>query len=299
MRPRSFGTCGWSSGSTRRTSGTYCRRHTRTSSVRPGRRGTRRAWPATAGRLPSRRGLSRRRPVSRRHRRRLQHRARLLLGASRAGRDSGRADPETGSDRSRIALAYVDGHADFASPEESMTGSVASMGLALAVGRGDTQLARLAGPVPLVRGDDVALIGRRAERAGVRPRGACRLGHPRLAVGSDLARRGGCPADRSCEYGIDHSRSRRERATRAGSGSSSMPTCSAPRSCPRSGRPSLADRTSTTWQHCSRHWSTTRRRSAWRSRSTTPHSTRIDRPGPGWWSCAKSLLGGTQHAAPA
>ena len=36
-----------------------------------------------------------------------------------------------------------------------MTGSVASMGLALAIGRGDTQLARLAGPVPLVRGDVV------------------------------------------------------------------------------------------------------------------------------------------------
>jgi arginase len=61
----------------------------------------------------------------------------------------------------RIGLAYVDGHADFASPEESMTGSVASMGLALAVGRGDTLLARLAPTGPLVRGHDVALIGRR------------------------------------------------------------------------------------------------------------------------------------------
>jgi arginase len=51
-----------------------------------------------------------------------------LLGASLAGRDTGRAGRDTGSDRSRIGLAYVDGHADFASPEESMTGSVASMG---------------------------------------------------------------------------------------------------------------------------------------------------------------------------
>ena len=79
-----------------------------------------------------------------------------LLGAGRARRG-------IGSDPSRIGLVYVDGHADFASPEESMTGSVASMGLALAVGRGDTQLARLAGPMPLARGDDVALIGRRDE----------------------------------------------------------------------------------------------------------------------------------------
>jgi arginase len=42
-------------------------------------------------------------------------------------------------------LVYVDAHADFATPQESQTGSVASMCLALAVGRGDTPLARLAG----------------------------------------------------------------------------------------------------------------------------------------------------------
>jgi arginase len=81
-----------------------------------------------------------------------------LLGAARARRGGGGTG---GSHPGRIGLAYVDGHADFASPEESMTGSVASMGLALAVGRGDTPLARVAGLVPLVRGGDVALIGRR------------------------------------------------------------------------------------------------------------------------------------------
>jgi arginase len=61
-----------------------------------------------------------------------------------------------------VGLAYVDGHADFATPEESRTGSVASMCLALAVGRGDSPLARLAGSnAPLVHGEDVALVGRR------------------------------------------------------------------------------------------------------------------------------------------
>jgi arginase len=70
-----------------------------------------------------------------------------LLGASRRA--------------GRIGLAYVDGHADFATPEESQTGSVASMCLALAVGHGDTPLARLAGSKPLVHAEDVALIGRR------------------------------------------------------------------------------------------------------------------------------------------
>ena len=213
-----------------------------------------------------------------------------LLGASRAGRDTGRRR-ETGSDRSRIGLAYVDGHADFASPEESMTGSVASMGLALAVGRGDTPLARLAGPVPLVRGEDVALIGRRDQGQS--------YGHEALAVSGILdlpwaaiAPDGAAvPPTALADDGIDRL-DRVAASDGAGSGSSSMPTCSAPRSCPRSGRPSRADRTSTSWPRCSRHWSTTRRRSAWRSRSTTPRSTPIDRPQPGWWSCSRSRFAG-------
>jgi arginase len=62
-----------------------------------------------------------------------------------------------------IGLAYVDGHADFASPQESATGSAASMCLALAVGRGDSVLARLSGDGPLVQPADVVLIGRRDE----------------------------------------------------------------------------------------------------------------------------------------
>jgi arginase len=60
-----------------------------------------------------------------------------------------------------VGLAYVDGHADFATPEESRTGSAASMCLALAVGRGDTPLARLSAEGPLVRAEDTVLIGRR------------------------------------------------------------------------------------------------------------------------------------------
>ena len=60
----------------------------------------------------------------------------------------------------RIGLAYVDAHADFATPAESATGSVASMSLALAVGHGDSDLARLVDG-PLVDAADVALVGRR------------------------------------------------------------------------------------------------------------------------------------------
>lgn len=69
-----------------------------------------------------------------------------LLGARRVG--------------AKIGLAYIDAHADFATPAESGTGSVASMSLALAVGHGDSDLARLADG-PLVDAADVALVGRR------------------------------------------------------------------------------------------------------------------------------------------
>src|SRR5262245_8075805 len=71
-----------------------------------------------------------------------------LLGARRTARGA-------------VGLAYMDAHADFATPGESRTGSVASMSLALASGRGDTPLARLAGRTPLVNGKHIALVGRR------------------------------------------------------------------------------------------------------------------------------------------
>src|ERR1700722_490395 len=42
-----------------------------------------------------------------------------------------------------VGLVYVEAHADFGTTEEPLTGSVASMCLALAVGRGETPLACL------------------------------------------------------------------------------------------------------------------------------------------------------------
>jgi arginase len=71
-----------------------------------------------------------------------------LLGVRRTASDS-------------LGLAYVDAHADFATPEESTTGSVASMCLGMAFGRGETPLSRLAGRTPLVNGKNIALVGRR------------------------------------------------------------------------------------------------------------------------------------------
>lgn len=90
-----------------------------------------------------------------------------LLGARRVARGG------------PVGLCYVDAHADFATPEESRTGSVASMCLGLAVGRGETPLARLAGRAPLVDGRHVALVGR---RDAAEPW----YGHAALAVSSIL-----------------------------------------------------------------------------------------------------------------
>lgn len=77
-----------------------------------------------------------------------------------------------------VGLAYLDAHADFAAPEESESGSVASMSLALAVGRGDSPLSRLAGRGPLVAEAHVALVGRRDGEEGD--------GHPALAASAIL-----------------------------------------------------------------------------------------------------------------
>jgi arginase len=77
--------------------------------------------------------------------------------------------------RGPVGLAYVDAHADFATPEESRTGSVAGMALSLAVGRGRTPLARLAGRQPLVDAREVAVLGRRDIADGWR-------GHAALAA---------------------------------------------------------------------------------------------------------------------
>jgi arginase len=75
--------------------------------------------------------------------------------------------------RGRYGLLFIDGHADFFSPDTEQQGEAASMELAFATGRGPATLADLAGTGPLVRDGDVALFGFRdgAEQAeqGARP----------------------------------------------------------------------------------------------------------------------------------
>jgi arginase len=65
-----------------------------------------------------------------------------------------------------VGLAYLDAHADFATAQESATGSVSGMSLALASGRGESLLASLAGPTPLVNDGRVVMLGRRSDASG-------------------------------------------------------------------------------------------------------------------------------------
>ena len=63
--------------------------------------------------------------------------------------------------RGRYGLLFLDGHADFAHPSEDPAGEAASMDLALATGRGPKVVADIEDRGPLVRDDDVALLGYR------------------------------------------------------------------------------------------------------------------------------------------
>jgi arginase len=90
-----------------------------------------------------------------------------LLGARRVGKQ-------------RVGLAYIDAHADFATPADSATGSAASMDLALAIGRGKSPLAMLDAARPLVRAADIVLVGRRDDAD------AASYGHEALAASEIL-----------------------------------------------------------------------------------------------------------------
>lgn len=61
--------------------------------------------------------------------------------------------------RGRFGLFFLDGHADFYSPESEPNGEVASMELAVVTGREPATLADLEGRRPLARDEDVVVFG--------------------------------------------------------------------------------------------------------------------------------------------
>lgn len=63
--------------------------------------------------------------------------------------------------RGRFGLFFIDGHADFYSPQSEPNGELASMELAVVTGRDPESLADLGGLRPLVREEDVVAFGAR------------------------------------------------------------------------------------------------------------------------------------------
>ena len=59
----------------------------------------------------------------------------------------------------RVGVVYFDAHGDFNTPESSPSGNVHGMPLAVALGLGDERLLALGTKTPLLRREDVALIG--------------------------------------------------------------------------------------------------------------------------------------------
>lgn len=61
-----------------------------------------------------------------------------------------------------VGLIFLDGHADFHSPETSPSGDPADMELAILTGRGPERITRVAGKYPLLKEEDVVVYGIRA-----------------------------------------------------------------------------------------------------------------------------------------
>jgi arginase len=63
--------------------------------------------------------------------------------------------------RGRYGLLFLDGHADFYQPDAEPNGEAASMDLALATGRGPLAVTNIEERRPLIRDEDVVVLGRR------------------------------------------------------------------------------------------------------------------------------------------
>jgi arginase len=87
--------------------------------------------------------------------------------------------------RGRYGLLFLDGHADFYQPEAEPKGEAASMDLALATGRGPAVVTDIEGSRPLVRDEDVVVLGRR-DAAAAQEHGSQRVEDTAIKV-LDLA----------------------------------------------------------------------------------------------------------------
>jgi arginase len=84
-----------------------------------------------------------------------------------------------------VGLVYLDANADLNTPETSPSGLLCGMALALAMGRGPSEVAQAGGEMPAVRAEHVALLGYR-HLDGSERRGLGQLG---LALPAEAMRR--------------------------------------------------------------------------------------------------------------
>lgn len=68
--------------------------------------------------------------------------------------------------RERIGVVWIDAHGDFNTPQSSPSGNVHGMPLAAVAGLGAKELTHLRGPAPMVRPENIALVGIRDIDAG-------------------------------------------------------------------------------------------------------------------------------------
>lgn len=91
--------------------------------------------------------------------------------------------------RGRYGLFFLDGHADFATPQTSPSHGAAGMDLSLSTGRGPAALSDLEGLGPLVRDEDVVILGFRDEEHLPREIAARRVAELRSVGIRETARR--------------------------------------------------------------------------------------------------------------
>jgi arginase len=83
--------------------------------------------------------------------------------------------------RGRYGLLFLDGHADFYQAEAEPNGEAASMELALVTGRGPAVVTDLEGRGPLVRDEDIMVLGRR-DAADAEAHGSQRIEDTAIAM---------------------------------------------------------------------------------------------------------------------
>src|SRR5262245_51550018 len=86
---------------------------------------------------------------------------------------------------SPVGLVYLDANADLNTPDTSPSGLLCGMALAMALGRGPSEVATAAGEPPAVRGEHVALLGYRQLDGSERRA----LGHLGLALPAEAMKR--------------------------------------------------------------------------------------------------------------